>query len=93
MNFRVLALSLVVLLSFTGCNKKKADVPTENIVETGNGQDTNIQSKDMNFAVQGSDSGTIPGLYTINFEYDKANLTEEGKSRAQKNVEWMKGHT
>lgn len=92
MNLRVLVLSLAVLVMFTGCKKKVVDAPVENIVENGSGQDTNIQSKDMNFAVQGSDSGTIPGLFSINFAYDKAAMTEEGKSLAQKNVEWMKAH-
>lgn len=94
MNFRVLVLSLAVLLAFTGCKKKVEAPPPENITEAGAGekQDTNIQSKEMNLGVQGSDSGTIPGLYTINFDYDKASLTEEGKTKAQKNVDWLKEH-
>lgn len=88
MTARILVTCLAAVLIF-GCAKKKVAEPTE----TPSGQgDTNIQSKDMTFDVQGSDSGNISGLYTIHFDYDKSNLTSEGRGLAQKNFQWLKEH-
>jgi len=76
-----------------GC-KGKEKLPEEVVPDpnAAGAQDTNIQSKDMTFDASGSDSGNISGLYTITFDYDKSSLSEEGRSLAQKNAEWMKSH-
>lgn len=38
----------------------------------------------------GSDTGNIPGLFSINFEYDRATLSADAKEKLAKNAEWMK---
>lgn len=92
MTSRILVLCFAVVMVF-GCAKKKAaDEQPEAGVENATGQDTTVQSKDMSFDVQGSDSGNISGLFTINFDFDKATLTADGKVKAQKNAEWMKAN-
>jgi peptidoglycan-associated lipoprotein len=95
MTSKILVLSLAALVIF-GCSSNK-EVPQQpegvSAQDGGPGaQDTTIQSKDMSFDVQGSDSGNIAGLYTINFDYDKASMTADAKGKAQKNADWMKAH-
>ena len=65
--------------------------------EDSNGDDTTqsapaIENQPMSFDAQGSDSGKIEGLSTINFEYDKSALSSEAKKKIQGNVNWMKEH-
>ncbi len=95
---RLLVISFGIFLFF-GCAKK--EIPQE--VATGGGspsdvalpaaQDSNIQSQNMTFDPQGSDSGTIDGLFTIHFEYNKANLSEKARGLVAKNVQWLKAHS
>lgn len=49
-----------------------------------------ITSEAMNFDSNGSDSGKIDGLQTVNFAYDQASLDEAAKGTLQSNAEWMK---
>lgn len=51
-----------------------------------------IDSTPMNFDAQGSDSGKINGLQTINFEYDRAALNSDAKRKIQGNADWMKSN-
>jgi peptidoglycan-associated lipoprotein len=46
----------------------------------------------MGFDPQGSDSGKIDGLGSINFEYDKSALTEKAKKQLATNAGWIKAH-
>jgi peptidoglycan-associated lipoprotein len=46
----------------------------------------------MSFSPTGSDSGTIDGLVTIHFDYDKATLSGESKKQLQSNAKWIKEH-
>ncbi len=57
---------------------------------TANGGSENIDATPMNFAAAGSDSGSIAGLQTVFFEYDKSTLSSAEKSKLLANVEWMK---
>jgi peptidoglycan-associated lipoprotein len=95
MTSRILVLVLALMMAaMTGCHKQVK--PDENNVQnpevSGTTQDTNIANKDMSFDTTGSDSGNIDGLASIHFEYDKATLTPEGRSAAQKDAEWIKSH-
>lgn len=81
--------SLLVIssLAFTiSCSsKKKAD--------DGSGEmDGGIATHDMNFDPLGSDSGNIPGLSTIYFEYDNSGLTTDARRQLAQNAEWIKGN-
>ena len=40
----------------------------------------------------GSDSGTIEGLRTVYFDYDKSTLSEETRSVLINNVDWINSH-
>lgn len=71
--------------------KKPEELPPESVTNVP-AEDTTIQSKDMGYDPAGSDSGAISGLYTIYFDYDKASLTAEGRSAAQKNADWLKNN-
>jgi peptidoglycan-associated lipoprotein len=51
-----------------------------------------IENTSMSFDAQGSDSGKIAGLNTVNFEFDKAALTAATKQKLQGNVDWMKSN-
>src|SRR3954465_15898839 len=51
-----------------------------------------VSDRDIGFDAQGSDSGKIDGLNTIYFDYDKAALSSDSKSKLSQNAEWIKGH-
>lgn len=88
-----LALTMVVA-STSGCSlfrKKSAtndgSIRTETTADGGSEQ---IDSSPMNFGAQGSDSGSIEGLRTVFFEYDKASLTGAERAKLEANAAWMK---
>lgn len=85
--FILMALSFLVACPKA---KKPEELPPETTAAPT--EDTTIQSKDMTYDPAGSDSGNISGLYTIYFDYDKATLTAEGRSAAQKNADWLKAN-
>lgn len=81
-------LSLVAVcalaVALTACSgKKKTDDAAANSAPT-------IDSTAMNFDPAGSDSGKIAGLQSINFPYDKAELTAAAKGILKGNSEWLK---
>lgn len=82
--------ALGLALAIGACSsKKKAEDATA--ADGASDQSPAIESTPMNFDASGSDSGSIQGLQSINFDYDKSSLTAEAKSKIQGNVEWMKG--
>ncbi len=50
---------------------------------------------DLPLSVQsmGSDSGQIPGLSTVYFDYDKATLTPETRNVLKNNADWMRSRS
>ncbi len=89
----------VILTTTTGCSlfRKKTDTETttsqDGIIKTettADGRSEQIDASPMNFSPQGSDSGTIDGLKTVFFPYDKATLGGAEKSKLDGNVAWMK---
>lgn len=90
------ALTLVVVSFTTSCSlfrKKSATddygsgVKTET---TADGGSESFDNSPMNFSAQGSDSGSIAGLNTVFFDYDKASLSGSEKAKLEENVAWMK---
>lgn len=84
---RYLLFGLVVsALTFTACasKKKPADPAGE--------PDATITSTPMQFDPQGSDSGKIPGLNTVHFDYDQATLSSEARRQLAENAEWIKNN-
>ncbi|PWU15309.1 MAG: peptidoglycan-associated lipoprotein Pal [Bdellovibrio sp.] len=72
-------------------SKPKAEDQPPPTSDAGN-QTPKIDETPMSFDLQGSDSGKIDGLQTINFDYDKSSLTGDAKRKAQGNAQWIKGH-
>ncbi len=94
-----IALSLVVLSLVAGCSswRKKGATDagtggTGNVVSetTGGGGSEKVDASPMNFTPTGSDTGTIQGLQTVHFDYDKSTLPADEKAKLQGNVDWMK---
>lgn len=94
-----IALSLVILSLAAGCSswrKKGTDAGAgangSNITSetTGGGGSEKVDASPMNMNSTGSDSGSIEGLQTVHFDYDKATLPAEEKAKLQGNVDWLK---
>lgn len=92
-----LLLSVVVLSMVTGCSlfRKKTDsagaeggaVSSET---TANGSKEKVDAAGMNFSPSGSDSGSIEGLQSVHFEYDKSTLAGTEQKKLEADAEWMK---
>ena len=77
--------SLVVSFTlYSGCASKKKQ--EEEAITSG----PEITSTPIENDNLGSDSGKIPGLSTVYFEYDKATLTKEAMKTLNENAAWMK---
>lgn len=83
---RLFILIAAVALSVS-CSKKKAG---DDVALGDTTNDSDISSLPMNFSAQGSDSGAIEGLYSVNFDYDSSTLTSRAKDQLAKNASWMK---
>lgn len=80
----VMAVAAIVFA--VGCSSKKKADDTQ-ALDAGK-----IDSAPMGFDAAGSDSGTINGLVTVHFEYDKSVLTSEAKKDLAGNAEWIKSN-
>ena len=83
------------LITTSGCSlfRKKDAATTDSGIkseQTASGGSENLDSTPLNMAVTGSDSGTIEGLKTVFFEYDKSTLTGSEKDKLMGNVGWIK---
>lgn len=86
-----LLVSCVMLALVAGCsNKKKSS--DEGIESSNMGGTPAIDSSAMSFDPQGSDSGTINGLKTVFFPYDKSTLDAQAKADLEGNAAWMKSN-
>lgn len=85
----------VLALGVGACksSKKVDDSAAGTPVESSTQGTPGVDNEPLVLNAQGSDSGKIAGLETINFEYDKAALTSEAKKKIQGNVDWMKSHS
>ena len=73
-----------LLVFLVACSSKPK---TEEIAGEPDGSVTN---EAMSFDVTGSDSGSIEGLKSITFEYDRASLTSEARGILSNNANWIK---
>lgn len=93
-----LILSIAILSIASGCSlfRKKADGTDTgagaNVVSetTGGGGTEKVDASPMKFTPTGSDSGTIDGLQTVHFDYDKSSVPADEKAKLNGNVSWMK---
>lgn len=80
--------TLALVAVFTvSCAKKKPDAATGDT--TG---DASISSQPLSFNVQGSDSGQIAGLSTVNFEYDSSALSQSARNILNENAKWIRAN-
>lgn len=79
----------MVFAVLSGCSsaKKNENVSSET---TASGGSEKVDSSAMNFTATGSDSGSIQGLQTVRFEYDKATLTSTEQEKLAGNAAWLK---
>jgi peptidoglycan-associated lipoprotein len=87
--FRYLFVFLASLLLVVGCSKK---VNPDGGVDGLAGDGSDISERPLAFDPMGSDSGTIAGLNTVNFDYDSTTLTAETKNKLAANAEWIKNN-
>lgn len=85
MKNNILAALLLVSMVTSCASKKKQE---ENVPS----QPAQVTNESIELDSMGSDSGKIAGLYTIYFDFDKSNLTNEAKSLLKKNAEWLKNN-
>ena len=85
----ILGICLSLGLALTACSSKKKAEDTSGLAPEGNVSSA-MDSTPMSFDPAGSDSGSIEGLKTVNFEYDKSNLTSQARKVIQGNVQWLK---
>ncbi len=88
--FRKLILSTLMVVAIAGC-KSKPKTESAGPGEGNPDQPPKISDVPMEFGA-GSDSGTIDGLVTVNFEYDKSSLSADSKKKLQSNAEWIKNN-
>jgi peptidoglycan-associated lipoprotein len=88
LTFTFAALALVV-----GCKGKQTKSDVESTPITTPTAETAVDSTPMSFDTSGSDSGKIPGLETVHFDYDKSSISSENKRILQGNAEWIKKNT
>lgn len=87
------ALAALICLTFvanTSCSSKKK--AKDDVAAGDVAADPNVSSKDLQFDPLGSDSGNISGLSTVNFDLDKASLSESARTRLADNAKWIKDH-
>lgn len=96
----VLVLSLFVM-GTSGCSyfrKKKDMAPEVNATNTdgvktettADGGTEKIEASPMSNSALGSDSGSIDGLKTVFFEYDKSTLTQDEQAKLAGDADWLK---
>lgn len=85
---RKILLLLVTSALIVGCssNRKKQDASQG----AGGVQSESIDNAPMGFDPQGSDSGKIAGLSTIQFDYDKSAIKPSEKAKLEANAAWIK---
>ncbi len=87
---RHIILISAVLVAMVGCKSKQAQPDAGQQTPSTSTEAPAIDSTAMNFDPAGSDSGNIAGLKTVQFEYDKANLSNDARKTIQGNADWMK---
>lgn len=86
-NLKLIGTAFVMAALVISCSSKKKGEGGSDADGSGA---PDVSSVNMNFDPVGSDSGTISGLFTINFPYDQAILDEANKTKLNQNAEWIK---
>lgn len=84
--FRKILMGLCLSLLFAGCAGSKKGGQSGEL-----GSD--IEGTALSLDAKGSDSGTIAGLNSINFDTDQARLSSTSRQLLAANAEWMKSNS
>lgn len=94
-NFLTAFLVLILAFQITNCASKKKDDSAlsadggDPMAQGGVLDATNMSDSPMNASATGSDTGSIPGLKTVNFAYDNSAISESAKQTLKDNAAWM----
>lgn len=85
-----LFLALILAAAFTGCASSKKNTNTDGITSetTATGSTQQVDSS-VAFGAVGSDTGTISGLQTVNFDFDSATLSSTEMEKLSGNAKWL----
>ncbi len=86
---RFLIVALMTGSFLLGCGGSKKDDEGDT---AGTLAEDSVESTPMTFDPMGSDSGNIPGLNTVNFDYDRSTLTSQAKDLLAQNAEWIRNN-
>lgn len=94
MNFKRLLSLVVIGLFVVGCSSNRTKPGTEgNDGGTGGASESGkVESTPISFNASGSDSGSIAGLQTVNFEFDSSTLSNSETAKLKGNADWMKAN-
>ena len=84
--FNKAILVMTAFMFVSACSSKKKDAIDTIEIDGG------IQEKPLGFDPMGSDSGNIPGLSTIYFEYDSSQLSPESRDMLSSNAEFLRNN-
>lgn len=87
---RRLVFAVAALAVVAGCKGKQTQSNVESTPLAPGMDSSAVSSEPMKFSAEGSDSGTIAGLSSINFDYDKSGLNNDARKKIQGNADWMK---
>ena len=96
MNFKRLLSLFVVGLFVVGCSSSRKKPETEGAGAGDGGGTENakaVESTTISFNPSGSDSGSINGLETIHFEFDKSVLSSGEMAKLKGNAGWLKANS
>jgi peptidoglycan-associated lipoprotein len=94
MNFKRLLSLFVVGLFVVGCSSSRKKSETEGAGDGGGAENAkSVESTTISFSPSGSDSGSIKGLQTIRFEFDKSVLSSEEMAKLKGNADWLKSNS
>ncbi len=78
--------ALTAIVFITACSSKDKE-PVDTIEVDGG-----VTEKPLGFDPMGSDSGNIPGLATVHFEYDRFALSPEARNILAQNADFMRNN-
>ncbi|HRO68653.1 MAG TPA: peptidoglycan-associated lipoprotein Pal [Pseudobdellovibrionaceae bacterium] len=94
-SLRSLVVSLVAVTAVavvSGCKAKQSQSDVDSSA-LGAGMDGGVDSTALSFDPQGSDSGRIEGLVTVQFGYDRSSLDNSAREKLRGNAQWMKNNS
>lgn len=86
----LVAVSAVALVS--GCKAKQTQSDVDSSAVGAGMEGGGVESAPLTFDPQGSDSGRIQGLVTVNFGYDRSTLDSSAREKLMANANWMKSN-